>query len=246
MEHAENLLPLYAVEMDAALEIQSPEIWDSFPLFQPIYDFLHTDYHLCDGKCQKHLQDVWISGCVDVALMVSSIAQSVQRGSKPELWKLVKHSSPARRWRESPALLRRTGHNPATYSSDPACWDKIDEDMRACWIKMGPESRQNKDADVAASETQHKHQKRNFFKTLCNRKLANGETQPRERLLYSVFCSACELCVDRDMRSALTSGYSERRHAAVCLAEHEERHREAGVCYSLCWQWVEIDCGLLP
>ncbi|XDV33414.1 hypothetical protein PO909_003838 [Leuciscus waleckii] len=89
MEHAENLLPLDAVEMDAALEIQSPEIWDSFPLFQPIYDFLHTDYHLCDGKCQKHLQDVWRSGCVDVALMVSSIAQSVQRGSKPELWKLV-------------------------------------------------------------------------------------------------------------------------------------------------------------
>ncbi|CAM4641127.1 unnamed protein product [Leuciscus chuanchicus] len=64
---------------------------------------------------------------------------------------ICRHSSPARRWRESPALLRRTGHNPATYSSDPACWDKIDEDMRACWIKMGPESWQNKDAGVCYS-----------------------------------------------------------------------------------------------
>lgn len=43
VEHAENFLSLYAVEMDAALEIQSPESWDSFPLFQLLNDFLRTD-----------------------------------------------------------------------------------------------------------------------------------------------------------------------------------------------------------
>lgn len=75
--------------------------------------------------------------------------------------------------------------NPAPYSSDPACWDKIDEEMRAYWIKMGPQNCQNIDADVAASERQDKHQKRYFSKTLFERKLANGETVQKEWLLYS-------------------------------------------------------------
>lgn len=43
VEHAENFLALYAIDMDAALEIQSPESWDSFPLFQLLNDFLRTD-----------------------------------------------------------------------------------------------------------------------------------------------------------------------------------------------------------
>lgn len=50
VEHAENFLALYAIDMDAALEIQSPESWDSFPLFQLLNDFLRTDcmplYHI--------------------------------------------------------------------------------------------------------------------------------------------------------------------------------------------------------
>lgn len=43
VEHAEHFLSLYGVDMDAALEIQSPESWDSFPLFQLLNDFLRTD-----------------------------------------------------------------------------------------------------------------------------------------------------------------------------------------------------------
>lgn len=43
VEHAESFLALYAIDMDAALEIQSPESWDSFPLFQLLNDFLRTD-----------------------------------------------------------------------------------------------------------------------------------------------------------------------------------------------------------
>lgn len=43
VEHAENFLSLYGVDMDAALEIQSPESWDSFPLFQLLNDFLRSD-----------------------------------------------------------------------------------------------------------------------------------------------------------------------------------------------------------
>ena len=46
VEHAENFLALYAIDMDAALEIQSPESWDSFPLFQLLNDFLRTDCKL--------------------------------------------------------------------------------------------------------------------------------------------------------------------------------------------------------
>ncbi|KAM7005738.1 calcium-dependent secretion activator 1 isoform 3-T3 [Tautogolabrus adspersus] len=91
VEHAEHFLALYAVDMDAALEIQSPESWDSFPLFQLLNDFLRTDYHLCNGKFHKHLQDLYAPLVVRyVDLMESSIAQSIHKGFDRESWEPVK------------------------------------------------------------------------------------------------------------------------------------------------------------
>lgn len=43
VEHAETFLCLYSADMDAALEVQPPDSWDSFPLFQLLNDFLRTD-----------------------------------------------------------------------------------------------------------------------------------------------------------------------------------------------------------
>ncbi|TNN88206.1 Calcium-dependent secretion activator 1 [Liparis tanakae] len=43
VEHAETFLCLYSADMDAALEVQPPDSWDSFPLFQLINDFLRMD-----------------------------------------------------------------------------------------------------------------------------------------------------------------------------------------------------------
>lgn len=43
VEHAETFLSLYAVDMDAALEVQPPDSWDSFPLFQLLNDYLRLD-----------------------------------------------------------------------------------------------------------------------------------------------------------------------------------------------------------
>uniref|UniRef100_A0A3Q1FAN7 Calcium dependent secretion activator n=1 Tax=Acanthochromis polyacanthus TaxID=80966 RepID=A0A3Q1FAN7_9TELE len=91
VEHAENFLALYAIDMDAALEIQSPESWDSFPLFQLLNDFLRTDPHLCNGKFHKHLQDLYAPLVVRyVDLMESSIAQSIHKGFDRESWEPVK------------------------------------------------------------------------------------------------------------------------------------------------------------
>uniref|UniRef100_A0A8D3DGE8 Ca2+-dependent activator protein for secretion b n=1 Tax=Scophthalmus maximus TaxID=52904 RepID=A0A8D3DGE8_SCOMX len=90
VEHAETFLALYAIDMDAALEIQSPESWDSFPLFQLLNDFLRTDYHLCNGKFHKHLQDLYAPLVVRyVDLMESSIAQSIHKGFERESWEPV-------------------------------------------------------------------------------------------------------------------------------------------------------------
>lgn len=47
VEHAETFLSLFAVDMDAALEVQPPDTWDSFPLFQLLNDFLRTDCMYC-------------------------------------------------------------------------------------------------------------------------------------------------------------------------------------------------------
>ncbi|XP_048874250.1 calcium-dependent secretion activator 1-like isoform X1 [Brienomyrus brachyistius] len=91
VEHAEHFLSLYAVDMDSALEIQSPESWDSFPLFQLLNDFLRIDCHLCNGKFHKHLQDLYAPLVVKyVDLMESSIAQSIHKGFDRESWEPVK------------------------------------------------------------------------------------------------------------------------------------------------------------
>ncbi|XP_072308530.1 calcium-dependent secretion activator 1 isoform X7 [Eucyclogobius newberryi] len=94
VEHAEIFLALYAIDMDAALEIQSPESWDSFPLFQLLNDILRTDYHLCNGKFHKHLQDLYAPLVVRyVDLMESSIAQSIHKGFDRESWEPVNNGS---------------------------------------------------------------------------------------------------------------------------------------------------------
>ncbi|CAL8335787.1 unnamed protein product [Merluccius merluccius] len=91
VEHAETFLSLYSVDMDAALEVQPPDSWDSFPLFQLLNDFLRTDYNLCNGKFHKHLQDLYAPLVVRyVDLMESSIAQSIHRGFERESWEPVK------------------------------------------------------------------------------------------------------------------------------------------------------------
>uniref|UniRef100_W5MWJ8 Ca2+-dependent activator protein for secretion a n=1 Tax=Lepisosteus oculatus TaxID=7918 RepID=W5MWJ8_LEPOC len=91
VEHAETFLSLFAVDMDAALEVQPPDTWDSFPLFQLLNDFLRTDYNLCNGKFHKHLQDLFAPLVVRyVDLMESSIAQSIHRGFERESWEPVK------------------------------------------------------------------------------------------------------------------------------------------------------------
>uniref|UniRef100_A0A4W2E4S4 Calcium dependent secretion activator n=1 Tax=Bos indicus x Bos taurus TaxID=30522 RepID=A0A4W2E4S4_BOBOX len=91
VEHAETFLSLFAVDMDAALEVQPPDTWDSFPLFQLLNDFLRTDYNLCNGKFHRHLQDLFAPLVVRyVDLMESSIAQSIHRGFERESWEPVK------------------------------------------------------------------------------------------------------------------------------------------------------------
>ncbi|XP_068010352.1 calcium-dependent secretion activator 1 isoform X11 [Melanerpes formicivorus] len=91
VEHAETFLSLFAVDMDAALEVQPPDTWDSFPLFQLLNDSLRSDYNLLNGKFHKHLQDLFAPLVVRyVDLMESSIAQSIHRGFERESWEPVK------------------------------------------------------------------------------------------------------------------------------------------------------------
>ncbi|XP_077181135.1 calcium-dependent secretion activator 1 isoform X8 [Paroedura picta] len=94
VEHAETFLSLFAVDMDAALEVQPPDTWDSFPLFQLLNDSLRNDYNLCNGKFHKHLQDLFAPLVVRyVDLMESSIAQSIHRGFERESWEPVNNGS---------------------------------------------------------------------------------------------------------------------------------------------------------
>ncbi|XP_077938092.1 calcium-dependent secretion activator 2 [Gasterosteus aculeatus] len=90
-EHAEAFLSLYRADMDAALQVQPVDSWDSFPLFQLLNNFLQTDPHLCNGTFHKHLQALFVPLVVRyIDLMESSIAQSIHRGFEQETWQSVK------------------------------------------------------------------------------------------------------------------------------------------------------------
>ncbi|XP_070763633.1 calcium-dependent secretion activator 2 isoform X11 [Enoplosus armatus] len=93
-EHAETFLSLYRADMDAALQVQPVDSWDSFPLFQLLNNFLRTDPHLCNGIFHKHLQDLFVPLVVRyIDLMESSIAQSIHRGFEQETWQSVNNGS---------------------------------------------------------------------------------------------------------------------------------------------------------
>ncbi|KAM9807578.1 calcium-dependent secretion activator 2 isoform 2-T2 [Neosynchiropus ocellatus] len=93
-EHAEMFLSLYKADMDAALQVQPVDSWNSFPLFQLLNNFLRTDPHLCNGTFHKHLQDLFIPLVVRyIDLMESSIAQSIHRGFEQETWQSVNNGS---------------------------------------------------------------------------------------------------------------------------------------------------------
>ena len=42
VQHAETFWSLFAVDMDALLEMQPEDTWDSFPLFQMLNDYLRN------------------------------------------------------------------------------------------------------------------------------------------------------------------------------------------------------------
>ncbi|KAE8296675.1 Calcium-dependent secretion activator 2 Calcium-dependent activator protein for secretion 2 [Larimichthys crocea] len=93
-EHAETFLSLYRAHMDAALQVQPVDSWDSFPIFQLLNNFLRTDPHLCNGAFHKHLQDLFVPLVVRyIDLMESSIAQSIHRGFEQETWQSVNNGS---------------------------------------------------------------------------------------------------------------------------------------------------------
>ncbi|XP_046355137.1 calcium-dependent secretion activator 1-like isoform X3 [Haliotis rufescens] len=87
VEHAEIFWSLFGVDMNAVLEAQPPDTWDSFPLFQLLNDYLRTDENLCNGRFHQQLRDVFAPQVVRyVDLMESSIAQSIHKGFEREKW----------------------------------------------------------------------------------------------------------------------------------------------------------------
>lgn len=55
-EHAETFLSLYRADMDAALQAQPADSWNSFPLFQLLNNFLRSD-----GERRRRLSRVFAS-----------------------------------------------------------------------------------------------------------------------------------------------------------------------------------------
>uniref|UniRef100_H2Z3C0 Calcium-dependent secretion activator 1 n=1 Tax=Ciona savignyi TaxID=51511 RepID=H2Z3C0_CIOSA len=86
-EHSEIFWSLFAVDMDAVIENQPPDTWNSFPLFQLLNDYLINDHTLRDGRFHCHLRDTFAPLVIRYTdLMESSIAQSIHHGFGKDGW----------------------------------------------------------------------------------------------------------------------------------------------------------------
>ncbi|XP_067934270.1 calcium-dependent secretion activator 1-like isoform X2 [Watersipora subatra] len=87
IEHNEMFWSLFAVDMDACLEAQPPDSWDSFSLFSLLNGYLLTEKNLKNGKFHHHLRETFAPQVVRyVDLMESSVAQSIDKGFSKEKW----------------------------------------------------------------------------------------------------------------------------------------------------------------
>ncbi|KAF8373645.1 unc-31 [Pristionchus pacificus] len=86
-DHSEIFWSLYSVDLDAALEVQPGDSWDSFPLFQMLNDFLLNEPTLKHGSFHKKLTEQFqpnVNRYADV--MEHSISQSIDKGFSKEKW----------------------------------------------------------------------------------------------------------------------------------------------------------------
>ncbi|VDK83689.1 unnamed protein product [Litomosoides sigmodontis] len=90
-DHSEIFWSLYSVDLDAALNVQPADSWDSFPLFQLLNDFLINNPHLKNGIFHTKLIQQFSTKVVRyVDLTEQSIAQSIERGFTRERWEVRK------------------------------------------------------------------------------------------------------------------------------------------------------------
>ena len=111
VEHTELFWSLFTVDVDAALDVQPPDTWDSFSLFQLLNDYFNKDREsivaipssfllthvyciiiylsasLRNGPSHIYFQNKFAPLVIRyVDLMESSIAQSVHNGFEKETW----------------------------------------------------------------------------------------------------------------------------------------------------------------
>ncbi|VDK54639.1 unnamed protein product [Anisakis simplex] len=90
-DHSEIFWSLFSVDLDAALEVQPQDSWDSFPLFQLLNDFLCSEPTLKNGVFHSKLVQQFSPLVVRyVDLMEHSISQSIEKGFAREKWELRK------------------------------------------------------------------------------------------------------------------------------------------------------------
>ena len=74
VHHAETFWSLFAVDMDSLLEIQPSDMWDSFPLFQMLNNYLRThgaipsNFYFTPDRGSKFVISVFVL-CLSVCIL---------------------------------------------------------------------------------------------------------------------------------------------------------------------------------
>jgi hypothetical protein len=130
---------------------------------------------------------------------------------------------------------------PTAFSTDPALWHPINNELRSYWINKGPSTCQNHTCGLSKSARDYteggKTKTRYLSQTAFKRVLRNGETVTREWLLYSpskgsIYCFVCRL-FSHKCTTFGSAGFNDWKHVSDYISGHENsvEHRNCMIIY---------------
>lgn len=134
---------------------------------------------------------------------------------------------PEKQPEEQPAAAAAAAAGPSV-SEDPALWGDITEELREALIMRGASAFHNRAEKYPASLRWDESTKKNrsLTKDLLTKPLHNGETVPREWIMYSpstgeIYCFPCKVLSTNCASAITTTGYSDWKHPER-IREHED------------------------
>ena len=126
-----------------------------------------------------------------------------------------------------------TSSNENDLKNDVGFWKTLSSDEISFWIEKGPSEIQHWDGPFTASKQVYKNQSRSCSRNVFSSTKSNGETYPREWLVYfptkrKVYCFVCKLFTkwsenDSSLAAIISHGFDDWAHRQLIQTHENSR-----------------------